>query len=454
MTAPTTRALPVVLLVARESPAARALVAALRPRGFEVGWSHDGESGIGALEKAQPQAIVCELRAPRIDGLAVLARAAARRPAPGVVLVSDGPQLELAVEAMRQGAWDVQAWPLHLDRLVEALRRAIDHRELAARVARMEGELDRRFGQGALAGVSRAIRRVRDQVRQVAPSRAPVLIEGEDGSGKSVVARALHRASPRREGPFVWVDCAALPADLFDAELFGSAPAGAAPARRGRLEDAEGGTLFLDGVEALPSRTQSLLLRALTERTYERMGDAAPRRLDVRVVSASARDLAAEARAGAFREDLAFALGVVRIDLPPLRARRDDIPALAEALLREGAHAHGRRPRRLTRGALERLMAHDWPGNVTELKNVLDGMLVAARGRGPLDVSALPERLRVAGPLAAPLRVEVGMTLAEAERQLIEATLREAGGDKPRAAAMLGIGLRTLYRKLDGYGTR
>lgn len=450
----TTGALPVVLVVARDTEASRALVASLRRRGFDVAWSHDGESGIGALEKARPRAVVCELRAPRIDGLGVLARAAERRPAPCVILVSDGPDLELAVEGMRRGAWDVQAWPLHLDRLVEALRRGLDHQALAARVARMEGQLDRRFGLRALAGPSRAIRRVRDQVRQVAPSRAAVLVEGEDGAGKSVVARALHQASPRRDAPFVWVDCAALPEGVIDDELFGTAPGEGVPARRGRFEQAEGGTLFLDGVEALPQRTQSLLSRALAERAVARTGDAAARRVDVRVVAATARDLAAEARAGGFREDLSFALGVVRIALPPLRARREDIPALAEELLREGARTHGRRVRRLTRGALERLAAYDWPGNVSELKSVLEGMLVTARGRGALDVTALPERLR--GPIAqaAPLRVEVGMTLAEAERQLVEATLRHAGGNKPRAAAMLGIGLRTLYRKLDAYGSR
>jgi DNA-binding NtrC family response regulator len=369
-----------------------------------------------------------------------------------VVFVSDGPELELAVEAMRRGAWDVQAWPLHLDRLAETLRRGLDHQALAARVARMETELERR--QGALAGSSRAIRRVRDQVRQIAGSRAPVLIEGEDGTGKSVVARALHSASPRREKPFVWVDCRALPANVIDAELFGAAPTGDAPARRGLFEQADGGTLFFDGVEALPPRTQSLLLRALTERAVTRTGDAASRRVDVRVVAATSRDLATEVRAGAFREDLYFALSVVRIPVPPLRARREDLPALAEELVRETARAHGRRARRLTRGALERLAGHDWPGNVSELKSTLEGMLVAARGRGALDVTALPEPLRGPGPQATPLRIEVGMTLDEAERQLIEATLRDAGGDKRKAAAMLGIGLRTLYRKLGDYARR
>lgn len=448
----TARALPLVLVVARETPDARAMVAALKSAGFAVAWSHDAAGGAGALEKAQPQAVVGELRAPRIDGLELLARSLERRPAPPVVLVSDGPDLERAVEAMRRGAWDVHAWPLQLERFTETVRRGAEHYALAARVARMEDELDQRQGLGALAGASRAIRRVRDQVRQIAPSRATVLIEGEAGTGKSVVARALHRASPRRDRPFVWVDCAALPAHVIDAQLFGSAPAADMPARRGLFEEADGGTLFLDGVDALPPRTQSLVSRALAERTVTRTGDAASRRVDVRVLAATARDLATEVRTGGFREDLFFALGVVRIAVPPLRARREDVPALAEALLRERARVHGRRARRLTRGALERLAAHDWPGNVTELKSVLEGMFVASPGRGPLEAGALPESLRGPDALAAPLRVEVGMTLAEVERQLVEATLRSTGGDKPRAAAMLGVGLRTLYRKLDEYG--
>ena len=286
---------------------------------------------------------------------------------------------------------------------------------------------------------------------QVAPTRASVLIEGEEGTGKGVVARALHAGSPRHEGPFVRLDCGGLPAELFEVELCGTEAGDGRPARRGRLELADGGTLVLDGIEHLPSRAQVLLLRLLQEHAYERVGGARSRHADVRVLATTAADLGAAVRDGRFREDLLRQLAVVRIALPPLRERPDDVPLLVERLLHDLAREHGRRPRRVTRGVMERLASQPWAGNVTGLKLALEGMLVTARGRGPIDVSALPPPLREGGAPVDRAEVTVGMTLDEAERALIEATLGHAGGDKPRAAAMLGIGLRTLYRKLDRY---
>jgi DNA-binding NtrC family response regulator len=399
-------------------------------------------------------ALVCALRTGRIDGFPVLAAALARRPDACAIMLSDGPEMELAVEAIRRGARDVQSRPVHAGRLLAALDRGLEHLALAERVVEIEGRLDRRQRreyEEALTGGSPGIRRAREQVAQVAATRATILVEGEEGTGKGVVARALHLGGTRREGAFVRLDCAGLPAELVEAELCGVEAHGRASARQGMLELADGGTLVLAGVEHLPAHAQVLLLRVLQRRTFERVGGTRERRADVRLIATAEADLGEAQRAGKFREDLLRHLAVVRIQLPPLRERREDLPLLADRLLHELAREHGRRPRRLTRGATDRLALHAWPGNVAELKRVLEGMLVTARGRGPLDVSALPAPLRGAAAESRRLDVRVGMTLDEAERALIEATLAHAGGDKPRAAAALGIGLRTLYRKLDGY---
>ena len=340
-----------------------------------------------------------------------------------------------------------------LARLREQGAEALWVHDADAAIAALEGEDDRRGWLEALAGGSRAIRRVREQIAQVAPMRATVLIEGEEGTGKSVVAHALHRRSGRADGPFVRFECGAVPAELVEAELCGTERPDEPP-RPGRLELADGGTLVLDRVEQLPARAQLRLLRVLQDRAFERVGGSRTRHADVRVLATTTADLEAAQREGAFRQDLFRLLAVVRVALPPLRERREDLPVLAERLLRDLAREHGRRLQRLTRGVLDRLLAYDWPGNVAELERVLEALVVAAPGRAPLDVSSLPAPLRGPERAARRLEIEVGMTIEEAERALIEATLRRTAGDKRRAAEMLAIGLRTLYRKLDRYGGR
>ena len=440
-----------MLVVDRESGATKSLLAFLRGHDLEVVWARDGESGYNALDATRVDCLVTELRVHRIDGVALLRRAHERNPEVCAVLIAEGADVDMAVEAMRQGAADFQVKPLNHEKLLAVLRQGLERQALAARVAEMEAQLDERFGLERLTGRSRAIVRVMEQVHHIASTRATVLIEGETGTGKGLVAQAIHRLSPRKDERFVWVNCGALAEGVIESELFGherGAFTGASALRRGRFELADGGTLFLDEIGELPPTVQVKLLRVLQDRSFERVGGSETMRVDARLVAATNRDLAAEVQGGRFREDLFYRLGVVRIGMPPLRERPEDIPLLVEGFIREFDREHGRKVTGITRGVLDRLVRYPWPGNVRQLRNTVEGMVVFAEGRRALDLSDLPDALREVESAGEKLELRVGMTVAEAERQLVAATLRHCGNDKPRAAAMLGIGLRTLYRKL------
>jgi len=437
---------PRVLVVLHGAEPGRSLAAFLGARGFDALSVRDTESALNALDRERVDCLVCEARAPRLDGLAVLDRARARQPALCAVMVATGDTRGVALEAVRRGAYDFQSEPLDVEKLLATLHLGLQHQRLAERMVEMEDRLEHQFGLRALTGRSREIQRVRDQVRHLAPTRVTVLVEGEPGTGKSIVARALHHNSQRRDRRFERVRFGTLPASVLEVELFGveGAP--------GALERADGGTLLLEGVERAPESLQLRLQSFLQGREFEHVDGGRPRRADVRVVAAADGELAAAVAAGHFRPDLYGVLAIGRVQLPPLRERRDDLPVLVEELVRAANREHGRRVPGVTAGVLDRLAQHDWPGNVSELRSVIDGMVATARGPKPLDISCLPDTLRLERADEAPLEIGVGMTLEAAERRLIEATLAHARGDKRQAAAMLGVGLRTLYRRLDEWG--
>ena len=448
-----------LLLVEREGDSAEALIAFLERHEIEVVWVRDGKSALRALERTPLHALAVALRAPEIDGLAVLRRARERHPHLCAVAIASpggsgraGTSSELADEAVRLGAADVQPGPIQPDRLLAVLERGFLEQRTLARVAELEQRLDERYGFERLEAHSPAMRRVVEQVRQVATTRAPILIEGEPGTGRSRLAEAIHHNGPRRAARFLRMSCAGPTPDLIERELFGSDGAPDNGSEPGRLELADGGTLFLENIESAPATVQLHLLRFLQDRAFERVSGADSRRADVRLIASTSADLPAAAREGRFREDLAARLAIVRVRMPALNARLEDLPLLVATFIREFNREHGRRVTGATPGVIERLSRHRWPNNVRELRDTIEGMVVFAQGRRALDLSDLPRAIRGTASFDTDARLAPGMTVEEAERALIEATLRHTGYDKTRAASMLGIGLRTLYRKITRYG--
>jgi len=357
---------------------------------------------------------------------------------------------------MRKGAYDYVTKPLDLERVQILLRRAVRTAKVEEENVKLRQELDRSYSLEKILGTSKLMEEVLDQVRQVADSRANILVEGESGTGKELVARAIHGLSPRRQGPFVAVHCAALSAQLLESELFGhekGAFTGAVERRIGRFEQAEGGTLFLDEIGEIDAATQVKLLRALGERTIERVGGNKPIEVDVRLVAATHRNLETMVREGKFREDLFFRIRVVQIGLPPLRERPEDIPILAEHFRREYAKENSKGDLGLSAGAMQTLQGYRWPGNVRELRTAIEHGVVMARGKG-IEAKDLPASVREGGRGGEGVRPSGTVKLEDLERQAMEMALRKTNQNVTEAAKLLGISRRTLHRKLAEFKGR
>jgi two-component system response regulator HydG len=364
--------------------------------------------------------------------------------------------VETAVDAMKEGAYDFVTKPLKRAHVVRIVRNALEKQSLLVENRSLKAQLAEKRRR-AIIGTSLAWRRTMDIMMQASPSEATVLLLGESGTGKELLARAVHENSARAKGPFVAVNCAAIPESILEGELFGyekGAFTGATTARDGRFEAANGGTLFLDEIGEISRHVQVKLLRVLQEGEIERLGGSGkPRRIDVRIVAATNVDLAGEVKAGRFREDLFYRLNVIPVNVPPLRDRRDDISLLAQHFVQVYAEKNGKPIAGCTAAALERLGEYGWPGNVRELENAIERAVVLTRtGQSMIDEDALPREIRDATPgtaSATSLTFPIGMPLAEIEMRVIHETLRHTRGDKRLTAKLLGIATRTIYRRLE-----
>ena len=386
----------------------------------------------------------------------LLRRASSLTNPPVSIMMTAYGSIDNAVEAMKAGAYHYITKPVNLDELEIVIDRALKSRRLEAENFNLHEQLDQKFGLENLIGQSSAMLQIFEIVQQVAPTRATVLISGETGTGKELIAHALHNLSPRKHGPFVAVHAAALSTTLLESELFGhekGAFTGAVERRIGRFELADGGTLFLDEVSEIEPAMQVKLLRVLEERAFERVGGSKTIQADVRLVAASNKDLKKLVNERKFRDDLFYRLSVVTVDLPPVRERREDIPLLIGAFVRQCSTENGKPVREMTQEAVNVLMAYDWPGNVRELRNTIEQMVVLARGER-LTVRDVPATIRSGADLTKISVVRPGgtMTVEEAERQLMIQALKETGGNRTRAAGRIGMSRRTLHRKLKKYG--
>ena len=441
---------PILLIVDDEKNTREALRRVLEEH-FEIFTAADLVGAEKLLAAEKMDAVLTDLRLGHESGLSVLDRCLRSPSSPPCVVMTAYGSVESAVEAMRKGAYDYVTKPLDLERVQILLRRAVRTAQVEKENVKLRQELDRSFGLEKILGTSPAIQEVLDKVRQVADSRANVLVEGESGTGKEMVARAIHGLSPRRQGPFVAVHCAALSPQLLESELFGhekGAFTGAVERRIGRFEQAQGGTLFLDEIGEIDAATQVKLLRALGERTIERVGGNKTIEVDVRLVAATHRDLEAMVKQGKFREDLFFRIRVVQIVLPPLRDRPEDIPILAEHFRQEYVRENGKGDLRLSGSAMEALRSCRWPGNVRELRTAIEHGVVLARGK-EIELKDLPSSVREGGRgQELPGPTPRSLQIADLEEQAIQQALRKTNQNITEAAKLLGISRRTLHRKI------
>jgi DNA-binding NtrC family response regulator len=431
----------------------------LEADGHDIRSANTGQSALELLEQDDADIVLCDVRMPGMDGLTFLDRYK-EKPGRGlVIMMSAYGDDDDALGAIKRGAHDFISKPFRADQVLLVVGKAIEREGLRQQVERLRGELAALTAPAGIVGKSAALEQAVTIARKVAKHPSTVLITGESGSGKELIARLIHHASPRSQQPFVAVNCGAIPEQLLESELFGHARGaftGATESRSGLFEQADGGTLFLDELGELPQQLQVKLLRALQEGEVRPVGDNTPRKVDVRVVTATSRDLESEVQDGRFRADLFYRVNVVRIHLPPLRERREDIPELVRHFMQDVNARLGLKISTVAPGAMRLLMDHAWPGNVRELENVVERAMILTEGE-VLDVAQLPAAIRTPADSTAPalqdeLDLSVKRRTSALERSLIEQALHQTGGNRTHAARLLDLSHRALLYKIKEYG--
>ena len=442
-----------VLVVEDQEAERRGIVHILKEKGFTVFAAENADKAVGYLEESI-DVVLSDLHMGDVSGLDLLHLWKKRCPDTQFIVLTGHSSVDTAVEAIKSGAFDYLTKPIHQDELVLLIKRAVDSVQKDKEIDNLRRRLDQKFGLEQIIGQSKLMKDVFAKIQRAAPVDSTCLILGESGTGKELVAQALHHNSPRKKGPFVAVNCAAVPATLVESELFGhvrGAFTGATDRRVGRFEQADGGTLFIDEIGDFELGLQAKLLRVLETFTVTPVGGHEDRKVDVRVLAATSRDVRKMLEEGTFREDLYYRLNVVTIGLPPLRLRLDDIPILVEHFLKEISQQKHTPLRRISPEVIRRFEAYRWPGNVRELRNTLERMMVLAEG-DVLTEKDLPEEIMAASAkTSGPKEMPSDMTMDELERLAIVKALDQCGGNRTHAAERLGISVRTLQRKLRHY---
>ena len=445
-----------VLVVDDDSSLRRVMKLQLEEAGYQVSLAQDGNDAWSVLRKVEPQLVITDLQMPT-TGLELLRRMTKEGLQTTVIVITAFGTIESAVEAMKLGAYDYVTKPIDFDALVLIVHRAMERQNLIEEVRTLRSALDQRYGFEGIVGNAKVLLRVLDQAARVAQRDATVLIQGETGTGKELIARAIHHNSPRHHRPFVAINCGAIPKDLVESELFGYARGaftGALNSKAGRIELADGGTLFLDEIGELPLEAQVKLLRVLQEGELAKLGASAPVKVDVRIIAATHRDLSAMIEDATFREDLYYRLAVVPLKVPPLRERREDIPGLIEALQQRIRQRHRLPEMRLSPTVHQRLISYTWPGNVRQLENILERLMLLASSN-VITAQDLPEELISPSASSAvlwPTLPEEGLSLEGIERELISRALEKFKGNQTQAARYLDISRRTLIYRMEKHG--